>query len=157
ADFGAAQTPSRQAQQSARTLACYLMPTPSVAQLHDRRAVAAMARADAGDGNHRSRRYCCRRPSRCSDACRLAVPAPAGTVFFLPLIQVLLEPGDHVPAQVGDVSRLAEVVALALVDDQFGRRAERLQRMPVLERLRRRTLDVALADVDQRRRLRLLD
>src|ERR1041384_2062681 len=71
--------------------------------------------------------------------------------------QVLVEPRRGALDHVALVRRVAHQVALAGVDHELGRHAERLERVPQLVGLRRRTLAVALADHDQRRRGHSLD
>src|SRR5215510_4462021 len=71
--------------------------------------------------------------------------------------QVLLEPRGGALEDIALVCRVAKPVALAGVDHEIGRDAERLERVPQLVRLRRRAFTVALADDDQRWRRDALD
>src|ERR1700734_1748790 len=71
--------------------------------------------------------------------------------------EVLAKPAQRALENITRILRLVERMPLARVYHQRRRNPHGAQRMPVLERLRCRTLAVVLADHDQRRGLVILD
>ena len=65
------------------------------------------------------------------------------------LTQILVEPCDCLIHSIGLVLRVYEKMTFAWVNDQLGRHAKRLQRMPEFVGLRRRAFRVALTDNDE--------
>ena len=64
-------------------------------------------------------------------------------------------PADDPGPQILEVCELAEAMPLARIDEELRGRADGLERVPVFQGLRRRTFDVALADVEQLLRLQM--
>src|SRR5258708_3130167 len=73
------------------------------------------------------------------------------------LSQVLVEPGDRSIHSVDLILWLDEEMALARIDYDLGRHAERSQSVPEFVRLRGRAFRVALTDDDQGRCLHIFD
>src|SRR5438067_10041949 len=71
--------------------------------------------------------------------------------------KVAIEPFDGAAAKVEIMFRRADAMSLVRIDDQARRNFHGLQRVPIFDRLGRRHFDVALADVDEGWRARLLD
>src|SRR6266849_1536766 len=86
----------------------------------------------------------CRVPSR-NDA------TSTGTRHLF-LLHLRVEPADEPLDDVAPMFELADAVAFVGIDHQLRVDAERLERVPELERLRRGTLAVTLTDQHQRRR-----
>src|ERR1700733_6759576 len=72
-------------------------------------------------------------------------------------LQIMPEPSQRPRDDVPRMLRVREHVALVRVDHKLGRRSIRLERVPELERLRRRTFAISLADHNECRRLGFLD
>src|SRR5437588_3125173 len=78
------------------------------------------------------------------------------TSHFL-LSQILVEPGDGLIETVGLVFGFNEEMPFAGIDDELGRHAQRLERVPEFIGLRRGAFGIALPDNDERRRLDVFD
>src|SRR6476661_809083 len=78
-------------------------------------------------------------------------------IIFAELSQIPAIPANDPRAQVLEVGKLAEMMALARIDEELRGRTDGLERMPVFERLRRGAFHIALADIEQHRRPGALD
>ena len=73
------------------------------------------------------------------------------------MLQIFVEPRDHLAHSISLVLRFDEEMAFAGIYDELGRHVERLQSVPEFVRLCRRAFRVTFADDDEGRCLHVFD